>query len=99
MRAIRLKTGPQLEKAYIATGQVVQIFRNYPIPSLGHKKLPCRLRMLLVVPAFRILRSSGECTTGYLPIRRSGSALQMRRHRFRSRLGAAERILAYTMPA
>lgn len=31
------QTGPQLEKTYLASGQVLQIFRNYPIPSLGHK--------------------------------------------------------------
>ena len=31
------QTGPQLEQAYLANGQVLQIFRNYPIPSLGHK--------------------------------------------------------------
>lgn len=31
-----LQTEPQLEATYVATGQVLHVFRHYPIPQLGH---------------------------------------------------------------
>ena len=31
-----MQTEPLLYEAYISTGKVLHVFRNYPIPSLGH---------------------------------------------------------------
>ncbi len=31
-----MQTGPLLDEAYVATGQVLHVFRHFPIPQLGH---------------------------------------------------------------
>ena len=63
------ETGPPLDATYVATGQVLHVFRHLPV-HFHPNALPAA--KAATAPDSRLRSSSGVCMIGFSPIRRPG---------------------------